>query len=79
MMDINNIKNKNDLAVFVRELSEEDISASWENKEIKSYLEAMSGWIEDMDGYYENKGEKQPTTPSWKTVAEILRAATVYE
>ena len=52
---------------------------NWENQDIKSFLEAMAGWVEDMDGYYLNKGEKPPVTPTWKTFAEMLRAATIYE
>lgn len=29
----------------------------WENKTIEDYLEAMSRYVEDIDGYYENTNQ----------------------
>ncbi len=75
------IATREDLVKFVEALSNESSSASknWENKDLPSFLEAMAAWIEDMDGYYQNKGESMPSQPSWKTIGEILKAATMYE
>ena len=75
------IATREDLVKFVETLASESSSASknWENKDLSSFLEAMAAWIEDMDGYYQNKGEPMPNQPSWKTIGEILKAATMYE
>jgi hypothetical protein len=32
-----------------------------------------------MEGDYHNRGEAVPEQPSWKTLGEILVAATIYE
>ncbi len=50
-----------------------------ENRDLGSFLNAMAGWVEDMDGYYQNRSESVPDQPTWKTVAEILLASRVYE
>ena len=78
---IENIKNRTDLARFIDELSQsiDNKSIHWENIDLPSYFEAMSGWISDMDGYYRNIGKACPDRPYWKTIAEILVAASNYE
>ncbi len=76
-----NIATREDLVKFIQSLANESSSASsnWENEDLPSFLEAMAAWIEDMDGYYQNQGEPTPNQPSWKTIGEILKAATIYE
>ena len=76
-----NIETRNDLVNFVEALANEASSTlkNWENVDLPSFLEAMAAWIEDMDGYYQNKGEQMPNQPSWKTIGEILKASTTYE
>ncbi len=76
-----NIETREDLVKFIGVLANESSSSSknWENDDLPSFLEAMAAWIEDMDGYYQNKGEPMPSQPSWKTIGEILKAATRYE
>jgi hypothetical protein len=44
-----------------------------------TYLEAMQSWVEDMDGYYLNKGLQLPEKVDWKIFATILVAAKIYE
>jgi len=56
-----------------------DRPQEWENPDLRNFLEAMMTWVEDMDGYYQNIGEAVPEQPSWKTMAQILLAARVYE
>lgn len=75
------VQTHHDLAQFVRDLLREyraDADA-WENTTLPDFLEAMSAWIDDMDGWYANRGEAMPDQPSWATFAQILGAATVYE
>lgn len=78
---VNKIKDRFDLASFMRELLV-DYSTnkeSWENDNLERYLDAITASIEDMEGYYKNRGEKMPEAPEWKTIAEILISAKYYE
>lgn len=55
---------------------------SIENNTVDSYLEAMTSWVEDMGGYYENIGianEVRLDTMNWRVLADIVVAATMYE
>ena len=51
----------------------------WENVDLRSFLEAMKVWVQDMDGYYENTGRKMPSTPSWQMIGDIMMGARIYE
>jgi hypothetical protein len=53
--------------------------AEWGNRDLASFLEAMGAWVQDMDGYFQNQGERVPEQPTWKTLGQILLAARVYE
>ena len=78
---VGHIKSKEDLADFVSALriDLEVNPGRWENPTLEHFLEAMEGWIRDMDGYYVNSGQTPPQEPTWKTVAHILMASTMYE
>ena len=70
-----------DLSRFVGALHDDLLgnSGAWENSDLASFLEAMSAWIEDMDGYFLNQGQHFDETVSWNSVALILLAARSYE
>lgn len=51
----------------------------WPNNTLESYLEAIGGWTEDMDGYFQNRDGESPDQPTWSLLAKILLAARVYE
>lgn len=52
----------------------------WENSTLPCFLEAMEAWVASLDGYYKNMGRGAvPPQPTWKMLAEILTAASVYE
>ena len=51
----------------------------WQNKTLDEYLEALSAWVQDMDGYYRNNNRPVPASPDWKNVAEMMLAAKHYE
>jgi hypothetical protein len=73
------INTKDDLIALIRELSSED-SSTWDNSALSAFLEALSGWIEDCDGYYKNTGsDLNPDSPSWQLFADALQAAKIYE
>lgn len=75
------IKNKDDFINFVRELSKDfkNNSESWENKSVDEFLESLAAWVEDMDGYYLNKEEAEPSDVDWTVFAVILTGAKIYE
>jgi hypothetical protein len=78
--NIDKIVSRHDLAEYVATLRQELLRRrSGEDRDLPSYLEAMSAWISDMDGFYDNIGEKCPDAPTWRTLAQIITAATVYE
>ncbi|ACK69911.1 conserved hypothetical protein [Gloeothece citriformis PCC 7424] len=47
-------------------------ACDWENPSLERYLQALHTWIEDM-------GDRISEPPSWRTFADILYAAKIYE
>ena len=73
------ITSRDDLINLIRELSSED-SSVWDNSDLSSFLEALSGWIGDCDGYYKNTGsDLDADSPSWQVFGDALQAAKIYE
>ena len=78
---INEISSKEDFITFV-ELLVSDLKSNpdeWENKSLRSYLEAIASWTEDMEGFYQNNNLEVPRNVNWKVFANILMAAKMYE
>jgi type I restriction-modification system DNA methylase subunit len=78
---VDQIQSRADLVEFV-EVLQKDLQANaeaWENATLDDYLSALARWLEDSDGYYRNQGRQIPESPSWRNVAEMLMAATMYE
>jgi hypothetical protein len=75
------IQTREDLVLFVNRLVQElrTSPGQWENTSLETYLAAIAAWVQDMDGYYRNRGEAAPQHPTWKQVGEILLAARIYE
>jgi hypothetical protein len=75
------VSSRSDLAVFMNDLKKdlEKNGRDWPNHSLEEFLSALSGWVEDMDGYYQNQKLPIPAQPSWKTIAEMLLAAKYYE
>lgn len=78
---IREISSKEDLADFVEALCDDlkENPDRWENAKLESFLMAMGRWIRVMDNYYKNTGQPIPNAPSWRTVADMLYAAKMYE
>ena len=53
--------------------------SEWKNLSLEDFLEALSGWTQDMDGYYKNNNMSVPLSPSWRSLAEMFVAAKYYE
>lgn len=75
------VASRSELAAFVGALAREaQVSGGgWENSSLESYLEALGAWVDDLEGFRLNRGEAVESTPSWRLIAEMLLAATVYE
>lgn len=71
------VGSRDDLVLFLREMSVQ--VGSFDNQRLDAFLEAAAGWLADMDGYFENRGETVPTDASWSLIAMALSAATVYD
>ena len=74
-------ETKEDFIFFVQLLAKDFVNNNnqWKNDDIYSYLEAISGWTMDIEGYYKNKGEDFNEEFNWRIMAEILYAAKMYE
>lgn len=78
---INEINSKEDFVNFV-ELLVSNLKRNpeeWTNKSLPEYLESISSWTEDMEGYYQNNDMPIPENINWKVFANILIAAKMYE
>ena len=79
---IDTISYHTELATFIKKLRQNliDDSNSWENINLSDFLDALASWTEDMDGYYKNTDQvERLDQPDWKTFAEMLMAARIYE
>lgn len=78
---INNIKDKQSFIEFVKLLVQnlKENPDEWENNSLELYLEAVSSWVEDMEGYYSNNNLAIPENINWSVFANILMAAKMYE
>jgi hypothetical protein len=57
-----------------------DNPETWENKTLDNFLDALSAYAEDIQGYYDNtKQDVNANEANWQTFADILRGASVYE
>ena len=57
-----------------------DNPQNWENKNLSDFLDALSSYAADIQGYYDNtKQNVDADTPSWTTFADIFRGARIYE
>ena len=75
------VQTRDDLAAFVAQLKG-DLDANvgeWTNVDLASFLNAMATWIQEMEGYYQNTGEKLCDLPPWRIVADVLMGARMYE
>jgi hypothetical protein len=78
---LDSIESRDALAEFINDLRKNLIAnpEEWENSTLNEFLEALSAWVKDMDGYYINNQLQVPLSPSWKNVAEMMLAAKYYE
>jgi len=51
----------------------------WENPNLERFLDALHGFLADLDGYYTGRGQLPPAQADWRLFATVLAAATGYE
>ena len=57
-----------------------DNPETWENKKLDDFLEAVSSYAEDIQGYYDNtKQNVNADEANWQTFANIFKGASIYE
>lgn len=57
-----------------------DHPETWENVTLPDYLNAMSAYANDIQGYYKNTNQNiNADNPNWSTFADIVRGASIYE
>jgi hypothetical protein len=53
---------------------------SWENKTLSDFLEALTRYAADIQGYYDNTNQNiNADTATWKIFADMLQGAKIYE
>jgi hypothetical protein len=75
------VNSRDQFVDFLNALRQDAVThpEEWQNKTLDEFLEALSAWVHDMDGYYKNNNQPVPTSPDWKNVAEMMLAAKFYE
>ena len=65
------------------ELLHEDFrknSERWQNRNLDDFLEALSRYAKDIQGYYDNTNKNvNADQPSWQVFADIFKGSTIYE
>ena len=76
------IKTRKDFVIFLNELLS-DLHTNkdhWENRDLESFLEALSRYAEDINGFYLNTNQDvDPDKASWKVMADMFMGARIYE
>ena len=81
MTEPSQVRSRTELLTFVRKLHERYVADrdAWENNSLDRFLEALAAWIDDLPGWFRNRGQDEPEQPDWGLVADMLTAATMYE
>jgi hypothetical protein len=75
------VASREDFVKFVEYLNHDyqQKRDEWGNKTLEQFLGGLSGFANDMAGYYKNMGEVVDVERiTWRMAAEMLLAATVY-
>jgi hypothetical protein len=76
------VNSREDVLRVIAEMRTDLASAGvreWENPNPECFLEALQGFLADLDGYYANRGQQPPARADWGLFATALIAATGYE
>jgi hypothetical protein len=75
------VQSRADFVAYVAEIAIRARSepSAIPNSTLAAFLDGLSGWVNDMDGYFLNRGEAPPTEASWQLFAQAVAAGLVYE
>lgn len=75
------INSREDLANFISELKIDlnQNNSEWENPSLERFLEAMQGFVVNLDGWEKNCNIDTTKMTSWQLVGHLLLAAKMYE
>ncbi len=71
-----------DFIEFLKEFRQDlrDNKSGWENRTLEDFLEAMTAYTEDVQGFYDNmKLNVDADEATWENFKTILNGAAVYE
>jgi hypothetical protein len=72
--------NSRDGALRVIQEMQDDLAGTgageWENPNLERFLDALHGFLGNLDGYYANCGQQPPAQPDWSLFSTALVAAT---
>lgn len=80
--DTGKIKTREDFVRFLRFLYHTYLheGSTWENEHLENFLEALTGYTEELPGTYQRNGEDvNADTPSWQVFADMLIGATLHK
>jgi len=75
------VNSRQDFIKFVEYLNADyrERRNEWENDNLETFLGGLSGFANDMGGYFRNMGETVDVeNATWRIAAEMLLAASVY-
>ncbi|MET4682542.1 DUF7660 family protein [Brevundimonas faecalis] len=75
------VKNRQDFIKFIKYLNDDfrERRSEWQNDDLSEFLEGLSGFANDMNGFYKNMGEVVDVEMiTWRMAAQMLLAASVY-
>ncbi len=80
-VDTENVRTRMDLVDFIYLLlaNLRGDPRSWENQTLETFLEAVAGWIKDVDGAYQNMGIEFSEDKPWNFFAQMLLGGATYE
>ncbi|MEQ6358029.1 hypothetical protein ABNX05_25880 [Lysinibacillus sp. M3] len=78
---IENVSNKQQFLDFVNLLSADfkKNRDEWENKSIDEFLQGIEGWVDSMEGFFENSGLETPQNINWNFLSIMLYVGKIYE
>lgn len=81
---INNFKvtDRKTFANFIKMLREDFLENPhmWENKSLPDFLEALSSYTEEIQGYYDNTNQViNADNADWNIFSDIFKGARIYE
>jgi hypothetical protein len=81
MIEPENVRTKQEFLSFVYALRDayRIDPVALQNDTVESFLGALGGWVEDMEGAYLNENQKIPEQIDWNVIARMLAAASIYD